>query len=48
MAVMPPTLATLKRLPDGLCWEARQTDLRVAAGTFIDVLCAWLIDEARK
>jgi hypothetical protein len=48
MAVMPPTLATLKRLPDGLCLEARQTDLRVAAGTFIDILCAWLIDEARR
>jgi hypothetical protein len=48
MAVMPPTLATLKRLPDGLRLEARQTELRIAAGTFIDILCAWLIDEARK
>jgi hypothetical protein len=48
MAAMPPTLATLQRLPDGLRLEARQTDLRVAAGTFIDVLCAWLIDEMRK
>jgi hypothetical protein len=46
LAAMPPTLLLLRRGADGLRVEARQTDLRVASGTVIDVLAGWLIDEA--
>jgi hypothetical protein len=45
MAVMPPTLGTLRRRPDGLHFEMTQPELRVAAATVIDIFVATILDE---
>jgi hypothetical protein len=44
MALMPPTLLAVHRPPDGLSAELCQADLRVAAGTVIDLFLAWALE----
>jgi hypothetical protein len=45
MATMPPTVFSLKRQPSGARLEVRQTDLRAASTTVIDILLTWLTEE---
>jgi hypothetical protein len=45
MASMPATRFTLRREPDGLRFEMRQDELRVASATFFDMVAAWALDE---
>jgi hypothetical protein len=44
MALMPPTLLTLRSSPDRFCAELTQPEMRTASQTVIDVGLAWLLD----
>ncbi|HEY7328347.1 MAG TPA: hypothetical protein VH592_11935 [Gemmataceae bacterium] len=44
MALMPPTLFTVKRLADGVRLEFRQSELPVASATVVDIALTWLLD----
>ena len=45
MATMPPTVFTVKRLPDGVRVEFRQSELPAASATVVDMALTWLLDE---
>lgn len=45
MATMPPTLFVVKRLPDGLRVEFRQSELPIASRTVIDIALTWMLDD---
>jgi hypothetical protein len=45
MATMPPTVFGIKRLPDGLRVEFRQSELPAATATVVDMLLTWMLDE---
>ena len=45
MATMPPTVFSVKRLPDGLQVEFHQSELHAVTATVVDVLMTWMFDE---
>lgn len=45
MTTMPPTVFGIKRLPDGLRVEFRQSELPTATATVVDMLLTWMLDE---
>jgi hypothetical protein len=45
MALMPPTLFTLRCTPDRFCAELTQPEMRTASATVIDIGLAWVLDQ---
>lgn len=44
MAMMPPTLFSIKRLRDGMRMEFRQSNLPGASATVVDIALTWMLD----
>jgi hypothetical protein len=44
MALMPPTLFSVKRLADGMRVEFRQGEVPVASATVVDIALTWMLD----